>query len=132
MRPIAITDERDTCDCCGKTGLKRVVVLDPCDGNEFLFYGTTCAAIATGVASRVVSPKAQLAELQRRVDRNRMAARTAAVANFWRLFDDFASESGWRWTPTAEKARALSWLRHHSRPDAIAELRVAAGAAEIL
>lgn len=40
-----ITDERDSCDCCGKTNLKRTVVLRTEDG-EFVFFGTTCAARA--------------------------------------------------------------------------------------
>lgn len=43
-----ITDERDSCDCCGKTGLKRVVVLLDLDTDEFVFYGTTCADRNTG------------------------------------------------------------------------------------
>ena len=43
-----ITDERDTCECCGKSGLKRVVVLLDLDTDEFVFYGTTCADRNTG------------------------------------------------------------------------------------
>ncbi len=42
MIVVGTTDERDTCDCCGKTDLKRVVVLLD-DDNEFVFFGTTCA-----------------------------------------------------------------------------------------
>lgn len=43
-----ITDERDACDCCGKSGLKRVVVLLDLDSSEFVFFGTTCASRNTG------------------------------------------------------------------------------------
>ena len=43
-----ITDERDACDCCGKSGLKRVVVLLDLDTTEFVFFGTTCARRNTG------------------------------------------------------------------------------------
>lgn len=43
-----VTDERDTCECCGKTDLKRVVVLLDLDTDEFVFYGTTCADRNTG------------------------------------------------------------------------------------
>lgn len=43
-----ITDERDTCECCGKTNLKRVVVLLDLDTDEYVFYGTTCADRNTG------------------------------------------------------------------------------------
>lgn len=41
---VGVTDERNTCDKCGKTHLKRMVVLK-IDG-EFAFYGTDCAAKA--------------------------------------------------------------------------------------
>lgn len=41
---LGISDETNTCDCCGKTGLKRVVVLD-IDG-IVVNYGTNCAAKA--------------------------------------------------------------------------------------
>jgi Cys-tRNA synthase (O-phospho-L-seryl-tRNA:Cys-tRNA synthase) len=39
-----ITDERDTCDCCGRTNLKRTVVMRHVDTHEFEYFGTTCAA----------------------------------------------------------------------------------------
>lgn len=48
-RYIATNDEADSCSCCGRTGLKRVVwlvELDP-DGGELgdaAPYGTTCGA----------------------------------------------------------------------------------------
>lgn len=38
-------DEADTCSCCGRTGLKRVVWLEEADGGEAAPYGTTCAAL---------------------------------------------------------------------------------------
>ena len=41
---LAITDERTTCECCGKSGLKRTVVIE--FSSEIRFYGTTCAAKA--------------------------------------------------------------------------------------
>jgi hypothetical protein len=47
LQVIGTTDQQDTCDCCGKTNLKMVVVLKDDDG-EFCFYGRTCAARATG------------------------------------------------------------------------------------
>jgi len=42
---LAITDETHTCECCGKTNLKRVVVIEKADG-QIVRYGTTCAANA--------------------------------------------------------------------------------------
>lgn len=50
---VGINDEQDTCLCCGKAGLKRVVWLVPLDqdGNRdgnAEHYGTTCAARILG------------------------------------------------------------------------------------
>lgn len=41
---LGTTDDTTTCDCCGKTNLKKTVVLD-IDGSV-VFYGTDCAARA--------------------------------------------------------------------------------------
>jgi hypothetical protein len=57
---VGITDERTTCDKCGKTHLKRVVVLK-IDG-EFVFYGTDCAAKA--MSKGAVSAKKMNSTLQ--------------------------------------------------------------------
>lgn len=45
MKPIAISDDITTCDCCGRTGLKRTVVLRNDDGS-IRYHGTSCAARA--------------------------------------------------------------------------------------
>jgi hypothetical protein len=42
LKFIGVTDERDSCDCCGKTGLKKVVVFENSNG-EFEFRGSSCA-----------------------------------------------------------------------------------------
>ncbi|MCX5206104.1 hypothetical protein OG897_32420 [Streptomyces sp. NBC_00237] len=46
-----VTDDCTTCDCCGRSNLKRTVALIPLDedGNEdgdAVYYGTACAAMA--------------------------------------------------------------------------------------
>lgn len=41
---LGITDERTTCECCGKEGLKRTVAIE--FASEIKYYGTTCAAKA--------------------------------------------------------------------------------------
>lgn len=41
---LGITDERTTCECCGKEGLKRTIVIE--FSSEIRYYGTTCAAKA--------------------------------------------------------------------------------------
>lgn len=41
---LAITDERTTCECCGKANLKRTVAIE--FSSDIRYYGTTCAAKA--------------------------------------------------------------------------------------
>jgi hypothetical protein len=43
---VAVTDSVNECGCCGKTKLKRTVVLLNQDTGEFVFYGSTCAGHA--------------------------------------------------------------------------------------
>jgi hypothetical protein len=55
-----INDDQDTCSCCGKTGLKRVMWLMELDaeGNEsgeVFPMGTTCGAKKLGMSSKSVS-----------------------------------------------------------------------------
>jgi hypothetical protein len=45
MKILAITDETTTCECCGKTNLKRVVVIEQ-DNGAIVRYGTDCASKA--------------------------------------------------------------------------------------
>ena len=72
------TDERDSCDCCGKTGLKKTVVLSDADTGEFVFFGTTCAAKATGWMSKDIRKAARTADAERRsqeqLERSRRAS----------------------------------------------------------
>lgn len=43
-RILGINDDRDACDCCGKTGLKRVVWIEDTESGEIRCFGTTCAS----------------------------------------------------------------------------------------
>lgn len=42
-RALAICDDTDTCEFCGKTDLMRVVAFEAIDTGEILYAGTTCA-----------------------------------------------------------------------------------------
>lgn len=44
---IGTTDERTTCDCCGRSDLKKTVVLKDVEG-DFVFFGSVCGARALG------------------------------------------------------------------------------------
>jgi hypothetical protein len=68
-----VTDERDSCDCCGRTNLKRVVVLH--DGDDYVFFGSHCAARLLGKPVRDVNRQASAAQWRRE-----QAERTARYA----------------------------------------------------
>jgi len=59
---IGISDEVTTCDCCGRTGLKRTVHLHLEDDGD-IYYGTTCAARAFPK----LGPAAGIADVARRM-----------------------------------------------------------------
>lgn len=40
---LAVNDERDYCECCGKKNLKRVVWIEDEQTGEVKHFGTTCA-----------------------------------------------------------------------------------------
>jgi hypothetical protein len=42
------SDEVTTCDQCGRQGLKSTVALEPADGSDVVYFGSDCAAVATG------------------------------------------------------------------------------------
>lgn len=50
---IRIDDTVDTCDCCGRTGLKRTVLMR-LDDDSIVNYGTTCAARNTGKSHKQI------------------------------------------------------------------------------
>jgi hypothetical protein len=53
MKALYITDEIDTCDCCGRTDLKATVAMKLTDG-EILHYGRTCAARNSGKTQKQI------------------------------------------------------------------------------
>ena len=44
FRVKGVNDEKDTCECCGKEGLKRVVWIEDTETLEVRHFGTSCAA----------------------------------------------------------------------------------------
>jgi hypothetical protein len=53
MKALYITEEIDTCDCCGRTDLKATVAMQLNDGG-ILYYGRTCAARNSGKDQRQI------------------------------------------------------------------------------
>lgn len=40
---VEVSDSKDFCQCCGKTGLKRVVFISDSETGEVRHFGSTCA-----------------------------------------------------------------------------------------
>jgi hypothetical protein len=40
---VGVNDERDFCECCGKSGLKRVVWIRDTESGDVKHFGTSCA-----------------------------------------------------------------------------------------
>jgi hypothetical protein len=53
LTALYITDEIDTCDCCGRTELKATVAMKLTDGG-ILHYGRTCAARNSGKTQKQI------------------------------------------------------------------------------
>ena len=62
---IGITDEVTSCDCCGRTDLKRTVVLERTDDGVIVYFGTTCGARAIGWTTKEFAAAAKDAQIER-------------------------------------------------------------------
>lgn len=73
---FGITDEVDSCDHCGKQGLKKAVMLFLLDaeGNreELVYYGTTCAARVLNLRNAQITRAAEDAERKRQSEIKRL------------------------------------------------------------
>ena len=83
MKALYITDEIDTCDCCGRTDLKATVAMQLSDGG-ILHYGRTCAARNSGKTSKQIKQEVYDEEARQR---NRQAT-MAACAEAWAAWED--------------------------------------------
>jgi hypothetical protein len=97
---VGISDEHTDCDCCGRSGLKRTMVLRPTDGTsadgsfDFVYFGTGCGAKALmwaegekpakKMGADALARKAQ--EAQRMADMKRKSAEYQAQMEAHRLW----------------------------------------------
>lgn len=86
VRFLGTTDEVDTCDCCGRTGLKSTVALSIDDG-EPVHFGVVCAARALSRPAREIRSESSKADRERaeRAAAERKAAFDAHFAK-WTAF----------------------------------------------
>ncbi|MDH0683076.1 hypothetical protein [Achromobacter animicus] len=64
---LAVTDDREFCQCCGRQGLKRVVWIEDGESGAVRHFGTTCAtapANGFGVAPAVKAAIARFEDAQ--------------------------------------------------------------------
>lgn len=99
MITAGTTDERTDCECCGRTDLKRTVIMRvlDADGNQIdqRFFGTTCAARAAG--RPVAAIKAEAADADQAAREAAEAARRARAAardDEWQAWLDANSNAG--------------------------------------
>ena len=64
MKALYITDEINTCECCGRTNLKATVAMQLSDGG-ILHYGRTCAARNSGKSQKQIHQEIYLEEAAR-------------------------------------------------------------------
>lgn len=89
-RIIGITDTVGTCDCCGRTDLKRTVILDR-DGAT-VYFGTQCAARHLSIAAIDVKRQAMSVDRQRANEASK--ARYAAQSAEDQTWERFLAEKG--------------------------------------
>lgn len=83
---MGVSEDRTTCDCCGKQNLKRTVCLRRESDGEDLFYGVNCAADALKLRKKYSAKDAAKLVNHARIvlaERDRTAeqrARTLALA----------------------------------------------------
>lgn len=91
-RVLGTTDERTTCDCCGRQGLKKTVALLLQGQLEPVFYGVTCAAVAQGRTIKEVRADARAADRARDEAARRVREEAARVEHArWRSWLETAS-----------------------------------------
>ena len=119
---IGVTDERNECDCCGRTHLKRTVVVSVTadDGSRVDYYGTNCAARIAGMKAKEV--EAAIERLSLAAQLKTLTAEILKLENGARLSVDvrttratlLASESTAAEVEAAERA-AYAILRFWAR-----------------
>lgn len=84
-RTLAIVDDVNTCDCCGKTNLKLTVAMERDDG-EIVHFGSVCATRHSGRGLRVIKSEArEIAEQKREFATNEYRASAEYIAYQARL-----------------------------------------------
>jgi hypothetical protein len=84
---LGTTDEQTVCDLCGRTDLKSTVALSDKESGETVFFGSDCAARATGWTLDEVKAQTVAADQAKRAAAD--AERTAAAAADFMSWETF-------------------------------------------
>src|SRR5262245_862665 len=84
-RILGITDETTICECCGRTNLKKTVVIT--DGAETFRFGSECAAKRLKTTVKCVA--AEVKSLEQRQARQAEALRQRLAAEEARRWESF-------------------------------------------
>ena len=60
---MGTTDETTVCDCCGKSNLKKTVILKHNETGAICNFGTTCASKATKIKSSSIGDYAKIVQI---------------------------------------------------------------------
>lgn len=74
FKALQIDDSVNTCDCCGKTGLKSTVLMLNSETGEEVHFGSVCATRHSG---------RKIAVIQKEIDDRSTAIRLAVDATVW-------------------------------------------------
>lgn len=106
---LGVTDDRDFCECCGRTGLKRVVFIRDLETGETKHFGTTCATAPSkgfGIDKEV---KAAI----KRADDYQKVLNTLANQSYRAAGGVFVRKDATTWThadPALFQAKKAEWV----------------------
>ena len=103
FKMIGITDEVTSCDCCGRTDLKRTVVLERTDDGVIVYFGTSCGARAIGWTTKEFTAAAKDAQIERqRAIDTAVRNHPASLRRSQWLTDHYNQGGTWQTAPFAE------------------------------
>ncbi len=80
-KTLAIVDDVNTCDCCGKSNLKSTVAMERDDG-EVVYFGSVCATRHSGRGAKEIRKEAV----------NALEAKQAAAKTAFERSDEYRAE----------------------------------------
>lgn len=92
---LGISDDKDFCQCCGKTGLKRVVFIEDTETGEVQHFGTTCATAPSKGFNVDKEVKQAIADAKQRAE---VLARLAYAA-YKKAGGQYVPSGPYSWTP---------------------------------